>query len=150
MSRREQALSVLHRLRALQQSKQALEHRRAQQEVYVCNEALLHARSELAAALRQAGDVVRGSELQLERQHRVGQMLSDLQQNVQSRHADHVHAVEECDAAAQAHLFAQQHCDHAADALAVERALLQQQRDLRDYDYGCDLRLARTLAGAKA
>lgn len=150
MSRREQALSVLHRLRSLQQSQQALAHCRAQQEVHACNEALLHARSQLAAALRQAGDVVPGSELRLERHHSVGQMLSDLQHGVQARHAEHVHAVEQCDAAVQAHLAAQQHCDHAADTLAVERAQLQQQRDLHDYDHGSDLRLARTLTGAKA
>ncbi len=150
MSRREQALSVLHRLRALQQSQQASAHRCAQQDVHACHEALTQARSELADALRQAGDPAPGSELALERHHRAGQLLGDLQRTVQTRNSGLLLAVERCDEAAQAHLAAQQHCDHAADSLAAERAHLQQQRDLHDYDHSSDLRLTRALAGAEA
>mgnify|MGYP000151774361 CR=1 FL=1 len=147
MSRREQALSVLHRLRALQQSQQALAHRCAQQEEHARHHAAQHARSDLAVALNEAGQAVPGGMLSLERDRMVAQLLGVRRSHVLALESEHRQATERRDAAAQAHLSAQQQCDHVAERLADERAQLQHQREMSAYDQSSDLRLARHLSG---
>lgn len=150
MSRREQALSVLHRLRTLQQSQQALEHARAQQDEHACQQAVQRACADLAAAQAQAGEVNPGGTLSLERDRVVAHLLGELQRCVQLRETEHREAVQRRDAAAQAHLAAQQQCDHVHECLNAERMQAQQQRDLLAHDHSSDLRLARLLSGGRA
>ncbi|PWB29837.1 hypothetical protein DCO49_00260 [Stenotrophomonas sp. SPM] len=146
MSRREQALAAICRLRDFEHSRQALVHAQAQQQAHASGEALRRAHATLAEGLRLAGSAASGEVLQLERDQAARKLLGHLHRGTQVQQEVHDAALKARVLAAAGHLAAQHRCDHAADQLAVERTQQQFVRDVRDYDACSDLLLAQRMA----
>lgn len=150
MSKRERALTALHRLRDFQYGRQEAAHRLAQRDENAQLEALQRARSELHEGQQQAGSAGQGGNLDLGRAAQVAQLMEGLLENVSRQRSAHEQARERTTLAAAQHLAAQRRRDQVGDQLAQERARLQQASDVRDYDESSDLLLARRLDGGMA
>jgi hypothetical protein len=150
MSRRERALTALHRLRDFQHGRQEAAHRLARRDEHAQLEALQRARSELQEGHQQAGSAGQGGNLDLGRAAQVAQLMQGLLKNVRRQRDAHEQARERTTLAAAQHLAAQRQRDQVGDHVARERARLQQASDVRDYDDRSDLLLARRLDGGAA